>query len=125
MRGTDGLYAPVWSPDGHYIVAQLASRRQIILFDVQKGTRATLIDGAADFPVFSPDSQFLYYSRASTGKIGIFRLRLRDRTNEKVADVPFKVVGSFGTWSGLAPDGSVLVLRDRSQTDVYALTLER
>ena len=54
---------------------------------------------------------------------GLFRMRVADSKIEKISDVPFLSTGSYGVWSGLAPDGSVLVLRSHVQTDVYALSL--
>jgi hypothetical protein len=53
----------------------------------------------------------------------ICRVHVADGREEKVTDVHFRATGTYGSWSGLAPDGSPLVLRDRKQTDVYALSL--
>ena len=32
--------------------------------------------------------------------------------------------GVWGTWSGLAPDGSVLAVRDASSHEIYAIDLQ-
>lgn len=126
MAGTDGLYAPLWSPNGRYIVAQrTGSNRGIVLVDLESGAQTTLVDKAADYPTFSADSQNIYVAESSGDKPTIFRIGIADHREHKVADIPFKLVGAFGTWIGLAPDGSILVLRDRGQSNVYALSIRR
>ena len=126
IPGTDGLCAPSYSPDGRYLIAQLASvQREIAIIDLKTNSRTTLISGAAEFPTFSPDSKYVYFTRWDREKSTMFRVRVSDKSEEKLFDIPFKMIGSFGTWSGLAPDGSILMLRDRGQTDVYALRVQR
>jgi hypothetical protein len=37
--------------------------------------------------------------------------------------VNFVAAGTYGAWSGVAPDGSFLLLRDRGSRDIYSLNL--
>ena len=37
--------------------------------------------------------------------------------------VNFVAAGTYGAWSGLTPDGSFLLLRDRGSRDIYSLDL--
>ena len=123
MPGTDGLYAPLWSRDGNFIVAQHAGReRMIVLIDLRTGTQSPLVKGAAEYPSFSADGHFVYYIAAANDKTFISRIRLRDAKTETVAEVPFKLEGNFAFWCGLTPDDRPLVVRDRGQTDVFALS---
>jgi Tol biopolymer transport system component/DNA-binding winged helix-turn-helix (wHTH) protein len=123
IRGSDGLYAPLWSPDGHSLAAQTAGDRSLVLFDRKTGKYAQLLKHKAVFPAWSLDSQYLYFNTIMTGKPALFRVHVPDGKEEKITDVYFQATGIYGAWSGLAPDGSSLVLRDRERADVYALTL--
>jgi hypothetical protein len=52
------------------------------------------------------------------------RVRISDRKLETVLDlkrVDRLAIGSFVTWSGLAPDGSILLARDISAHEIYSL----
>jgi len=125
LLGTDRLYAPALSPDGRQVAAQSSGEHAIVLVDLQTGQRRTLVPHVADYPVWSADSQSLYFNTLGSDDRAVFRVRVADGHEERIADVPFATRGSFGSWSGLAPDGSPLVLADRSRADVYVLSLAR
>jgi hypothetical protein len=41
---------------------------------------------------------------------------------EKIFDLTsFQATGSWSTWSTVAPDGSILLLRDLGGSDIYAI----
>ncbi|MBZ5522829.1 MAG: winged helix-turn-helix domain-containing protein [Acidobacteriia bacterium] len=124
LPGTDGLYGPRWSPDGRSLAAQsTAGDRLLVLVDLRTGKRTTLTRRKADYPAWSADSQYLYFNTMMTGKPALFRVHVPDGREEKIIDVHFPATGVYGAWSGLSPDGSPLVLRDREQADVYVLSL--
>ena len=123
IPGTEGLHAPLWSPDGRRLAARDAASGRLVLCDLRSGRRLTLTRRTADYPAWSADSQFLQFNSPVGEQMVLFRVHVPDGAEEKVAEVPFKPAGSWGSWSGLAPDGSPLVLRDRGQTDVYALSV--
>jgi Tol biopolymer transport system component/DNA-binding winged helix-turn-helix (wHTH) protein len=126
IPGSDGLYAPLCSPDGRWLITQtIASERVLVLFDLKTGKRTNLSKRKGDYPFWSHDSQYVYFNTLMNGPTGIFRLHVADGKETKVTDVEFPTTGVFGRWSGLAPDGSILVLRDHQQSDVYALTVKR
>jgi Tol biopolymer transport system component len=126
IPGGDGLYAPLCSPDGRWLVTQTtASDRVLVLFDLKTGQRTNLSQDKGDYPFWSPNSQYVYFNTLMNGVPGIFRLHVPDGKQTKVTDVEFSTTGVFGRWSGLAPDGSILVLRDHQQSDVYELTVKR
>jgi len=58
-----------------------------------------------------------------TGKPALFRVHVPDGKKGKITEVNFPATGIYGIWSGVAPNGSPLVLRDREQADVYELSL--
>jgi Tol biopolymer transport system component len=124
IAGTDNLFAPVCFPDGRYLAAQSTTGdNHLILFDLQTNKRSVISFTKVDYPAWSSDSQFLYVNNFVLDKPAIFRVHVPDRKLEKVADLPFATTGVYGSWSGLAPDGSPLVFRSHVQTDVYALAL--
>jgi hypothetical protein len=52
-----------------------------------------------------------------------FRVRIFDRKLERVASLEGlrRFWGQLGSWSGLAPDDSLLPVRDTSSQEIYAL----
>ncbi len=113
IPGTDGLYGPIWSPDGRYLSAVDATDH-LLLVDLKSGKR-TQIAGPAGWPTWSPDSQYIYFTRN-----GIMRVRVPDGSEEKAFEVPFRLTSWPYT---IAPDGSPLLLREHGRYDVYALSL--
>jgi hypothetical protein len=71
------------------------------------------------YPTWSHDGKWLYYRVGS----GIARIRIADRRTESVVDLT-NVPEPRPLWFGLTQDDSVLLRRDRSVHDVYALTLK-
>jgi hypothetical protein len=75
---------------------------------------------------WSQDSKYVGFDNTFTNDPGFFRVRLPDGQIERV--VSLKSVHRFfpqwGTWSGMAPDGSPLVVRDISTQEIYALEIE-
>jgi hypothetical protein len=65
----------------------------------------------------------LYFNTLGSPDSAVFRTRVADGREERVTTVTFGTRGVFTSWSGLAPDGSVLLLADRSRSDVYSLVL--
>ncbi|HEX8837989.1 MAG TPA: hypothetical protein VF748_13690, partial [Candidatus Acidoferrum sp.] len=55
-----------------------------------------------------------------------YRLRLSDPRLETIVNISNvrRYYGQFGPWSGMAPDGSPLLVRDVSNEEVYALDLQ-
>jgi eukaryotic-like serine/threonine-protein kinase len=117
LPGSDGLYNPVWSPDGRYLFAVDASNDQLLLVDFKTGKR-TKIGGAAAWPAWSPDSQYIYFVK--WGVNSILRVRVPDGPEEKTLELPFRLA----TWPfTVAPDGSIILLREHGRYDIYSLSL--
>lgn len=124
IPGTEGLYAPLISPDGRSLVAQNTADPSLTILDLKTNRRASLSDRKADYPAWSPDSEYIYFNTMNYSlEPALFRIRVADHELEKITDIRFPTGGTYGGWSGLGPDGSLLVLRTHSQTDIYALTL--
>jgi Tol biopolymer transport system component len=118
VAGTDGLYEPLWSPNGRYLAAvDTAANDSLLLLDLKTGKR-TQIAGQAWWPAWSADSQYIYFTKF--GVNWIFRVRVPDGQEEKFLEVPFRVAPWPFT---VAPDGSPILLRELGRYDVYSLAL--
>jgi hypothetical protein len=122
LPGTDGLQGPRLSPAGDRFIA-VDNHRKMILVDVRTGQRALLTKRPVDYPFWSADSRYIYFNTLITSEPALFRVSVPGGKEEKITDVRFETAGVWGFWSGLAPDGSPLILRSRSRFDVYALSL--
>ena len=60
VPGSEGLFSPRWSPDGHYIAALSVDQRRVRLFDLRQRTWSTLAVGSGADPVWSADSRSLF-----------------------------------------------------------------
>lgn len=124
IAGTEGFFSPACSPDGSTLAAlSQGTNRRLVLVNLQTGNHVQL-NGRSDYPIWSADGQYVYFNRVLGGEPAIFRVHVADGKEEKVVDVHFPTTGIYGVWSGLAPDGSPIILRAKGETDVYALTLE-
>jgi len=102
----------------------------LLLYDKVAGTTRQLAEYAEN-PSWSPDGKYVYYSTLLQGfllgpeKTGFFRVKVADGRIERLAPAPaFPVTGTSGQWSGVAPDRSLLVLRDFGTSDIYALDVD-
>jgi len=125
LHGPKGLFSPRWSPDGGFIAATSHDQLKLLLFDLTTQTWSELDSGHMHgYPLWSRDAKYLYFSDPNENGVPFYRLRVADRMLERVADsnLPKGVArGIFGTWTGLAPDNSPLLLRDTSMQEIYAL----
>jgi serine/threonine protein kinase/Tol biopolymer transport system component len=129
IAGSEGLYSPRWFSGGRYVATLDFDSRKLILFDLethQQMELATFVGGVG-FPNWSRDGTWIQVGGTlAGGECGMYRIRLSDRKIERVVSCgeigPFG--GVSGGWNGLAPDDSLLVMRDHSATEVYALEWE-
>ena len=130
VPGSVGTYSPRWSPDGRFIAALRHDGLGFKVFDIEKQAWhvPTSVIGPTDFPAWSHDSQFLYFirSRSDRNIKGVYRLRARGGTPERIVDLShFQVSGWWASWLGIDPTDAPLLLKDMGTDDIYALTLER
>ena len=79
------------------------------------------------YPTWSPDSKCVYFLSFLEPQSPEYRICLRGRKLEHIADMAAAgrlAFGSFGYWSGVAPDGSILATRDISTQEIYALDVK-
>jgi len=124
LPGSQGMFAPRWSPDGRYIPALSADDKRLLLFDFQTQRWTELAQGSMGWLEWSKDGQYLQaYDWDGTG--AVIRIRLSDHKTERVVDLKnFAAVGFYGAWFAVAPDDSPIMLRSAGTQDVYALDWE-
>jgi serine/threonine protein kinase len=115
------------SLDGRFIVSSTKNRDKLMLFDVKQQKWSELASGSfVNWPL-SRDARYVYYVTADPGDPKVKRIRLADRHVEVVAslkDVRRVFIDSVAVnWTDLAPDGSVLVMRDIGTQEIYALNV--
>ena len=78
---------------------------------------------------WSDDSSSIYFDTLETGASAYFRFRISDSKLEKLADLN-KIkryndqFGSGSSWTGLGPGETLLLPRDISTQEIYALDLQ-
>jgi Tol biopolymer transport system component len=124
LPGSDGLFAPRWSPDGRYIAALRSDLTKLMLFDFTTKTWLELGKGTFAFPNWSHDGKYLYFEDSSQSEIR--RVQISGKKFESIASLKEvrRPNGVPGYWSKAAYDGSPLVMRDAGTQEVYALELQ-
>jgi serine/threonine protein kinase/Tol biopolymer transport system component len=131
LTGSQGIFAPRWSPDGRYIIAiTTGGNDKLMLYDVKNEKWRELNVDLSSFGYlsWSADSTSIYFDTVLSGTPGYFRLRVRDLKLDRVADLS-KVRafhGQFGpgAWTGLGPGDIPLIPRDISTQEIYAFDLD-
>jgi eukaryotic-like serine/threonine-protein kinase len=125
IPGSDDFFSPHWSPDGRYIAALSGDAEKLMLFDFKSQKWGELAKMTAAFPNWSRDGSYLYFHSFGSDP-AIYRVRISDHKLEKIVNLKGLrlTIGDYGSWCGLAPDDSPLVLRDVGSQEIYALDLQ-
>jgi len=129
IPGSRGLFSPRWSPDGRHLAALSPDSRSLMLFDFNTQQWSVWLhaeDGTIGYPVWAKDGKSIYVERFHSAEPSVHRLKLGESKSEiflSWKDLR-RFGGVWGAWSGVAPDGSVLSVRDMSSHEVYALELQ-
>jgi Tol biopolymer transport system component len=125
LAGSDGICCPRWSPDGKWVVALDSSNYKLLLFDVATQKWRQLADkmGTIGYMTWSPDSKFIGFDTSLTADPGFFRVTPADGKITRILSLKnvHRYFPQWGEWSGLAPDGSPLIVRDISTEEIYEL----
>ncbi len=130
MPGSDGYYAPSWSPDGQYLAGIQSPPKSLAIYSVKtkQWKQLKVFEHDWGFFVWAPDSKSLYLMRgpeeAATGEqTGIYRLTVPDGKWElfaKFAGVNVTLQGAQDFVS-ITPAGSIAVMSDISMTQIYQM----
>jgi Tol biopolymer transport system component len=126
VPGSEGLFSPRWSPDGRYLAAQSADSTKLLLYDF--GTRKwqdfALVNAA--YFNWSRDGQYIYLTTFEAEPV-FERISVQNEHRiERLANLKGVRLfeGTFGGWTGIAPDNSLLILRDTSPDEIYVLDVQ-
>jgi Tol biopolymer transport system component len=122
LPGSEGFFAPSWSPDGRYVGAMASDGQNIMQFDFKSRAWTHLAKGSG-LMKWSRDGEYLYYLRYGP-ESAVMRVRVSDRKEEEVASL--KGIRQAGRLAGLefslAPDArQPIVLRDVGTQEIYSL----
>ena len=123
LPGAERLFSPRVSPDGKYIAAITTDSKVLMLFDVAAQRWVELLRKPIGYPCWSQNGQYLYFDSIFSEDPAFYRIRISDRKLERIVSVSGirRFWGPLGEWSGLAPDDSLLLTRDASNEEVYAI----
>jgi len=125
LNGSDGICCPRWSPDGRYLIATSSANDDLLLYEFSTGHWSLL---RKDFPhvgymAWTKSSKEVIFDTYEVKEPFFYKLHVPGGQIEPV--VPLNDIrryyGEWGSWSGLAPDGSPLIVRDISNEEIYAL----
>ena len=121
LPGSDGLFSPRWSPDGHSVSAFSADSKILLLFDFGTNHWKELARGSLGWLNWSHDSQYVYVLDIRQ-KNAVLRVRVSDGKMEQVADLKdFPTTGRYGAALALTPNDEPILLRDTGAQDVYSV----
>ena len=123
VPGGESLFSPRWSPDGRYIAAITTDSESLMLFDRTTQQWTGLVRMNIGYPNWSHDGQYLYFDSTLTEDPAFYRLRISDHRLERLASLKdiHRYWGPNSEWSGLGPDDALLVTRNISSPEIYAL----
>lgn len=129
IAGSLGMFSPRWSPDGHYLAALTSSFNTLMRFDFTTQQWSEWLhteDGTVGYPVWARDSKSIYVERFYGSEPSLHKVKLGETKSERYLlwNDLHRFGGMWGTWSGIAPDGSVLAVRDVSSHEIYALDFQ-
>jgi Tol biopolymer transport system component/predicted Ser/Thr protein kinase len=129
IPGSTGLFSPRWSPDGRYLLAiSVEGSKKLMLYDFRAQKWSDWLTSAnnVNYPHWSADSRYVYYDDFATVNSKWRRVKLGDSHAEDLFSLSAlrRYLGIWGSWSGVAPDGSALFVRDVSSQEIYALDVD-
>ena len=128
LPGSQDVFSPRWSPDGRFLAAVANDSKKVALFNfqTQKWIDWVTQTTALGFPCWSRDGKYLYFDSIYSNSQSYNRIKVGESKSEEVVSLKGlrRYFGSVGSWSGLAPDGAPLFVRDISTQEIYALDVQ-
>jgi len=124
LPGTSGLWTARACPAGRYIAAQTTDKMRLMLYDRLTSKLVELFHSPegelGDDPTWSRDGAYIYMDVPYARDPAVYRIRIDDRRVERVASLTGiqRVEESIGLWMGLAPDNSLLILRQVEGSEI-------
>jgi Tol biopolymer transport system component len=120
---SENLFSPRSSQDGRYVAALSTDSTKLMLYDMEKKSWTQLAVSRFGFENWSHDGKYLYAEDYSDETDDFVRVKVPNGKMERlrsIKDVP-RGFDPWEFWIGLAPDDSLLLMRDRSTQEIYSL----
>jgi Tol biopolymer transport system component/DNA-binding winged helix-turn-helix (wHTH) protein len=127
IPGSEKCWKHAWSPDGKYLSCVTMSDETILLYEFSTRAWSTIAYGKVFSPLYwSHDSNFLFFQDLLEEGEPVRRLRLKDRSVERIFDCSFLLEGGVQRCGleGLSPDGFLVFQLSRGDHNVYSLDLD-
>jgi Tol biopolymer transport system component/DNA-binding winged helix-turn-helix (wHTH) protein len=128
LPATEDICCPRWSPDGKSMLASHKSYDDLIVYDFARQKWTTLVKekGLIGYMEWTPDGKSILFDTFDSPQSAFYRIHVSDLKLETVASTAGvrRYYGPFGPWTGMAADGSPLLVRDISIEEAYALDLQ-
>jgi Tol biopolymer transport system component len=123
IPGAKEMFSPRWSPNERYICGITADSQKLMLFDRDTQRWKDLVSLPIGYPSWSRNGEYIYFDTTLTEDADFFRVRIADRKLERLVSLNGmrRFWGDLGSWTGIAPDDSPLLIRDVSSQEIYAI----
>jgi len=123
LPGTNGLWTARPCPTGRYIAAQTNDNTRLMLYDRRTAAVTEPFRSPegrlGDNPTWSRDGAYIYMDTPYARDPAVYRIRIADRKVERIASLGgIQRVEAIGLWLGLAPDNSLLILRQVQGSEI-------
>ena len=120
LPGSEGMWAPHWSPNGGFMAGLSTSGWKIVVYDFRTQKQSEISSVRGGYPAWSQDGESLFYETAGDDAAW-WRVRLRDLKTERVAALKNMQVTD---WFAPAPNNSLITARSAATDEIYALDWE-
>jgi DNA-binding winged helix-turn-helix (wHTH) protein len=121
LPGSDGLFAPRWSPDGRAIAAlRFTGDRNLALLRISDKHWQEMPGRRVDWPAWMPDSKSIL---CVSGGI-VLRYHINSGKFEIITQQKPSEIGGYSRWIGTSFRGSPLRTLNRDSPQIYALQLD-
>ena len=124
VPGSEGLFSPRWSADGHHLVAMPLDQRKLMLFDMESKRWTELARGTFNNPVWSKDGRYIYYQSYDEGT-PICRIQVANGVVEEVADFRGLQPGATVGYWGIGPEDAPIASFHFLTADIYSVDWSR
>jgi Tol biopolymer transport system component len=121
LPGSEGMWSPRWSSDGHLVAGLSALSSHLMLYDIRTRKQTELFSGSGAYPSWSRDGEWLYFFTASEPRWR--RVSVRDLKVELVNTVKDITLADWG-WFAIDPNNSLITARNIGTDEIYALEWE-
>jgi len=130
LPGSDGYYAPLWSPDGQYLAGIQNPPKSLAIYSVKtkQWKQLKVFEHEWGFFVWAPDSKSLYLmqgpSEAASGQqTGIYQLTVPDGKWELFTKFTGlnPLLNGVADFVSITPEGHVATMNDGSVTQIYQM----